>query len=349
MDEIIRGNISLEEPLDSNSMNYCNSIRAAAVIFPTVASVVQFNNQRDQEAALRKLPVYRACFPHPWKDIFDSICTSVRLEESCSSIMKAMNHGYDAVNHQSDESEIQLITVIDACLHLFNIIMRRNHQRNSAGSYTPRYSNEYKETFLLIVGEEKLRNDYLPNTMGNDPKLDLLSKIPFSCWADFYGKIPFIFGYYAIGDSTVNRINFGLIHPENGNGEHFTSLYEGDILSSFQRGKFIAFLLKIIPVFLELMRVADSQKLVVQKGLVWRHNSARAGICKTVSVVVIEGTPVVEISWTPLGGNCDLFHSKMEMIIRVFDILGKRAREHSYRLHYHPTHRSIQAVGDMRS
>jgi hypothetical protein len=87
-------------------------------------------------------------------------------------------------------------------LLIFNLILRRNHSRKntdaiaSFGAHQPSYSNGYNAKFPLIIGEEKLTKDYREGVPGRDPKLLLLSKIPLNRWKEFFGDIPFIFGYF---------------------------------------------------------------------------------------------------------------------------------------------------------
>jgi hypothetical protein len=57
----------------------------------------------------------------------------------------------------------------------------------SFGAYQPGYFNGYNDKLPLILGEEKLTKVYREG----------VRKFPFGRWKEFFGEIPFIFGYFA--------------------------------------------------------------------------------------------------------------------------------------------------------
>lgn len=340
----MRGIVNIHESHDEHTTAYTGEISERNDTFPTVANVTQFVNQQTSKAAF-PLPANHDCFHDEWIRLFKPHIVNVSVGETCATIMKAVNHAANVNIYQSDEAEMQLITSIDACLYIFNIILRRNHKRNisttTSGLSRPDYSNECQGKYPLIVGEDKLDGNYTVGIMGKDPKMELISKSPLEGWTVAYGEIPYIFGYYAIGDATTNRICFGLIHP---GGDNFTTLFEGDITHNYHRARFVLCLIKLIPVLLYLMRVAQSQSV---SGLGWKRESMeRGGARKALSLGVINKAIVLEIRWE-CHIQMNLLIAKVEALRPAYDILCRR--EDPNVLHYHPDHTEIEEIFDHRT
>jgi serine/threonine protein kinase len=101
-------------------------------------------------------------------------------------------------------------------------------------------------------------------------------------------------------------------------------------------------LLKLIPVLLHLVRVASTQILIE---LNWRHAHCRNGLKKSLRVVIIDSTPVLEIVWESATMMSSSLQHKMMKMHRVYDVLCSRTpTTDSPVLHYHSNHRCIEEI-----
>lgn len=318
--------------LDRHSISYIHSLTSD---YPTVQNVVNLVAAR---GVLNPLPVNEALLPPDWKDTFLEGCINVPVDDSCISLITAFNGAFNSILRQSDESEMQLITIIDACLHIFNVIMKTNNKRGTtittSGRCMPDYSTEYKKKYPLTVGEDKLQRNYRKGEYGHDPLVELLTKSPLTQWKMFYGNIPFIFGYHVVGSESTSVMEFGLIHPSP---PYFTPLFHEDIVNTDGRCRFCFLLLKLLPVLKYLMRVANNETAL---GLGWTNSSVKPGFLKTLKVVVMDRAPVLEIAWTPI--HIPTFQQTIDAMRPVYDVLCKR--NHINVLRYHRDHQGIETV-----
>lgn len=323
--------INVGDHLDSQSVTYVNLFTAQ---YPSVQHVVNLVITE----VLVPLPVHEGLIPKEWKYQFMQGCRNVSVENSCISLITAINGAYNTNLRQSNESEMQLITIIDACLHMFNVIMRTHNKRaiavTTSGRCMPDYSAEYKQKYPLIVGEDKLQRNFRSGVYGHDPLVELIDKSPIQEWEMFYGSIPYIFGYHVVGDAVTSIMNFGLVHPSP---PYFTLLFSEDIVNTEGRCRFCFLLLKLIPVLKYLTRLANNETAL---GLTWTESKIKDGFVKTVKVVVINRVPVLEIAWTPIHDNIAILRQRMEVMQPVYDALCKRNPINVLR--YHHDHQGIE-------
>jgi hypothetical protein len=95
-------------------------------VFPTTASVVEFINHQEPGAQF-KLPFADRCIPEEWQSLFRPHCVNVSVEQTCAAYTKGFNYAFNRIVHQSNECEVQLTTLIDGCLLIYNLVLRRNH------------------------------------------------------------------------------------------------------------------------------------------------------------------------------------------------------------------------------
>ena len=157
-------------------------------------------------------------------------------------------------------------------------------------------------------------------------------------WNHFFGELPFIFGYHALGDADSNYLEFGLIHPAtNEQGENFTPIFAGDLVNMHDRERFCSILFKLLPVLIYLLKLCSRQ---VVGGYSWKHKMHREGFCKSLSVIMMRSIPVLEIQWSAI--TYETLNSKMDMIQRVVALIGLRSA--SNWLHFHPFHQQIERI-----
>lgn len=333
--------VTIHDPIDMNTQKFLQNINAQRMTFPSVDSVVNFIFQQ-REGAIFKLPADLRCFRYSFHGNFLLNCVDASLSKTCTKLVKAINSAYNINPIQSNESEMQLTSVIDACLFLFNVVLEqipvRNVPMSTSGRCKPAYSMECVGKFPLVMGEEKLINNYIEGTYGNDPYVESLGKIPLTRWNEFFGDLPFIFGYHALGDVHSNDLTFGLIHPTvNEKDEHFTPFFHGNLVNITDREEFCSILYKLLPVLTYLRKQCFRQ---VVKGYSWKHSMCREGFQKTLRVVMMRSSPVLEMKWSAVSH--EILDPKMRMIKRVVDLIGTRCT--STRLHFHPSHQKIECL-----
>lgn len=185
---------------------------------------------QQKDGAIFKLPVDFRCFQTSFNVFFLKNCVHVSLSKTCTKLAKTINFAYNVNPIQNNLPDMQMMSVINACLYLFNVVLERNPHRkwrefSTSGQCKPSYVMEYAGNIPLVIGEEKLWRNYTTGVHGKDPHVDLLDKIPLTRWKDFFGDLPFIFGYHALGDESSHFIEFGLIHPTiNDKGEHYSTV-----------------------------------------------------------------------------------------------------------------------------
>jgi hypothetical protein len=337
------GKVSIQERNDPNTQKFLQHIRNQQISFTSVNAVTNFLYQQ-LNGAIYKLPVDLRCFEASWDGEFQQNCIEVSLSKTCTKLVKSINYAYNLNPIQSNVSEMQLISVIDACLFVFNVVIEQLPNRNvsitTSGQCKPDYSIEYAGKFPLVMGEDKLKSNYKEGKYGKDPYVELLAKTPFTRWNHFFGELPFIFGYHALGDADSNYLEFGLIHPTlNEKGEHFTPLFAGDLVNMHDRERFCSILFKLIPVLIYLLKLCSRQSV---GGYSWKHTVCREGFCKSLRVVMMRSIPVLEIQWS--ATTFEILTSKMRMIQRVFALIGSRDATNCNWLHFHPFHTRIVGV-----
>ncbi len=121
---------------------------------------------------------------------FNKNCVeNVPLAQTCTRLVIVINYAYNLNPIQSSVSEMQLISVIDACFYIFNVVIGQklhiNVSISTSGLCKPDYSVEYGGKFPLVMGEDKLKTNYAKGKYGKDPHVELLAKAPLTRWNDF--------------------------------------------------------------------------------------------------------------------------------------------------------------------
>ena len=133
-------------------------------------------------------------------------------------------------------------------------------------------------------------------------------------------------------------MEFGLTHPRvNEQGDHFTTLFNGDLINKDDREQFCSVLFKLLPVLIYLLRLCARQ---VVGGYSWKHEMKREGFCKSLNMIMMQSIPVLEIKW--YATTFLILDSKMRMIQRVVELIGSRST--SNWLRFHPYHPKIECV-----
>ena len=88
-----------------------------------------------------------------------------------------------------------------------------NVHSSSSGIYRPDF-------FLapsgppLFVGEDKLLSNYSKGKKGHDPFLENEYKTPWDMWEEFWGDIPYIFAYAALGETSHLEFILGVLERD---------------------------------------------------------------------------------------------------------------------------------------
>ena len=185
-------------------------------------------------------------------NIDDNLHSCDALEQMLISIITHFR------NIWSLQSENSMITSVDIytlpVVLLYGCSISRNVCSTSSGSYRPDF-------FIapsgppLFVGEDKLSSNYYKGRMGHDPVLENESKIPWDMWEDFWGDIPYIFAYAAVGAPSYLEFVLGVLERKK---KKFVPLGQFDIRNRNQIPELWLTYMKLLPVFKALHEVSRS-------------------------------------------------------------------------------------------
>ena len=197
------------------------------------------------------------------------------------------------------QSENSMITNVDIytlpVILLYGCSIYRNVCSTSSGSCRPDF-------FIapsgppLFVGEDKLLSNYQKGKMGHDPVLENESKTPWDIWEDFWGDIPYIFAYAALGAPSHLDFVLGVLEHKK---KEFVPLGQFDIMNRNQIPELWLTYMKLLPVFKALNEVSRS----TAKNRVPYHDTKTIGLfpgCLSIQkrICAINGAAVFHKCWT---------------------------------------------------
>jgi hypothetical protein len=287
--------------MDPNSYNYFQSL--PSVNFRSFDELRSFFQQWGQQVQHR-IPVSHMLLTlsEHWKFFEENCCLRVDDSNHCESFSSYCQIFCDTVDLQTNDSEGTMYRIIDSALLIFSIVLGKQRSRNTrnttSGLKMPDYTLE--SIAPLLIGEDKLLSNYKPGIYGHDPLVELLSKIPFQRWSEFYGELPFIFGYYALGQSSVNQFYFGCIVAKTRN---FEILFEANLCDLNVRPVVAAYFFNLLPVFKLLKDILA--KFPIGLSLSWTKENVhnRFGLRKCLSVLVEDNEPVLVVKWFFIGND----------------------------------------------
>lgn len=183
-----------------------------------------------------------------WHEIVSqsSICI-VKREDACEDLVHAI---YKMMSDESRTTknfvtEDAVIPLVDTCMLIpqLTLGLKASHNKGSSSSDggRPDYQLENKHCAILF-GENKMK---LRAENGDDPVLQLESRVRWNDWESFYGNVPYIFGFTTIASYDRVDFNFGILDRQS---QSFISLQTTNLLDSYEVADYCEFMIKLAPI-----------------------------------------------------------------------------------------------------
>jgi hypothetical protein len=258
-----------------------------------------------------------------WKDVFPTIM-KIQNSSSCLFLEKTMQLiiEFKVLRNITHVTELSMPSFVEDFLFLWLVIFRTGYSRVTHTSVTGSKRPDFISSPFgapLIVGEDKVRNNYSPGQYGKDPELENQEKMTFELWGEFYGEIPFVFAYAAIADNNQYEFILGAVVR---NSQQFERIETYDLTVIADRVQLVKDMLTLAPLF----RAVGLRQRETKRNIKFHtEQNAIAGMTSgviswEVDISVEHNTPLVKKTWrftTP--DNATMFFARMRA---VFDTLA---------------------------
>jgi len=156
-------------------------------------------------------------------------------------------------------SEMECVPYVNAALLPLQLLLQTKSGRNTKTCTTGSKLPDFKLTvgpmgIPILLGEDKAISNYQPGVSKKDPVLDLVNKAPWDTWEQFYGTLPFYFGYSCVGGPNGVILSIGVLVKAT---RSFQLLLTKRIDRASERAEFAIGLVKLFPVVAEVARLAQ--------------------------------------------------------------------------------------------
>ena len=239
--------------LDSDSVSFINSIRG---FLPS--SVQELVNVVVSDTKYR-IPIGTGnLFTQEFSSFVEKCC---RHDAGCCSDFFDAFLRFDTLPSHACEfgSEMEVVPYVNAALFPLQLLLQAKIGRNTKASTTGSKLPDFKlsvgpMSIPIMLGEDKAISNYQRGVPKKDPVLDLVSKAPWDTWEQFYGSLPFYFGYTSIGGPNEIVLSIGVLVKAT---RSFESLLTKRIDRALERAEFAIGLVKLFPVVAEVARLAQ--------------------------------------------------------------------------------------------
>jgi serine/threonine protein kinase len=159
------------------------------------------------------------------------------------------------------------------------------------------------------------------------PVDDLNSKTPWLTWEQHYGsEIQYIFGYAVVRSQSSIWFDFGISSKEK---KKIVSLIKVDLRLPEGCARFLAFWIRLLPVFKELAARLRSLKSLPLSGEVYSKRDRERKIMKTFSQEIIGGTTCFAKKWRfDDVAAAAVFLGRMEEVYKVLSSIATNPVNH---------------------
>ncbi len=267
-----------------------------------------------------------------WKDELPTF-TIVEHENPCVFLERTLYRIMDfpGLANIDNFTENSMPMFTDNFLFLWLVIFRSRLSHNSSTTVTGSKRPDFSAAPFgapIIVGEDKLRDNYTPGSYGKDPILENEEKMAFDLWTEFYGEIPFIFSYAAIADSIRYEFTLGLLVR---NSKRFEAIKTYDLSLIQDRINLTKDILTLAPIF----RAIGLQQKTTKKNIHFHmHKDGAPGnvsgaLSWTIDIAVDHNVPVVSKKWVFVAeGKANAFMDRMRSIFA--ELLSVENHHHKF-------------------
>lgn len=252
--------------------------------------------------------------------VFVENCCSTAPENCCEDFLAAFSLFDTAPLHACEYGgEMEVVPIVNAALFPLQVLLQTKSGRNTQTATTGMKLPDYKITVgaaqtPVVLGEDKTETNYQRGVQKKDPVLDLQGKAPWNNWAQFYGTLPYYFGYTSVGGVNGVLLTFGVLLKAD---QTFHPLLCNRIDRAHERAVFAIGLVKLFPVVAEVARLAE---LVDGPNWALRKWDNQLQVGRKMAVAFENNVPLFRKEWK--FNNTDAataFHSKLT---NVFNQVG---------------------------
>eukprot|EP00298_Acanthocystis_sp_HF-20_P028590 c7364_g1_i1.p1 GENE.c7364_g1_i1~~c7364_g1_i1.p1 ORF type:complete len:398 (-),score=122.55 c7364_g1_i1:27-1190(-) len=184
---------------------------------------------------------------------------------------------------------------LDSFLPFLEVVAGKKHFRNNGPT---NFTDDGRadvaislNDIWLFYGEEKYKSHYKKGDIINDPMEQLIRRICWSEWERLFGDLPYIFGYWSVGDENELIVHLGCLVRAS---QTFQEIAVYNIFDLQQRSHYLLALLNLSKYLKLMVNIATTKADLDQN---WKTECVHTNIRSVLSFFPLDSKPHLKKKW----------------------------------------------------